>query len=701
RQNDAPREQAKALVRRGWAGLVTGHTHHAELTLFGDDAFYANVGSCSDVMSERPARLGLPPVFLAQRQLTWLEIEAGAELHARLVHGVTDLPGSTRPERLAARRLPDVPPRRPSVVGSFPQGPAWPSPSPTLGRARRVRRIGAALIATAGVINLVSALTPPLRHRLHTLEDLVPLPLAVPQFAAALVALSGLGLLLVARGVRRGQRHAWQIAIAVLTVSAALHLVKGLDPEESLITLGVAAYLARHRSAFRARTDLTSLRKGLLGLGIGAVVAISAATAAVEFIRHGRTRPPFGDALRAVLGHMLGQTWVDVPGRVDNFLGPVLLSVTVGLMLLAGWQLFRPVVARRVVPGDDRARARAVVAAHGGDTLAYFALRDDKQYFFFGSSMVAYAVVGGIALVSPDPIGPVTERDQVWTAFRHFADERAWPIAVMGAGEEWLPIYRASGMHDLYVGDEAVLDVARFSLEGGQAKGLRQAVNRVAKYGYRIEFHDPAHLDPELRRSLEAMMGRSRRGEVERGFSMTLGRVFCPDDEGLLLAVAFGPDGAPGAFCQYVPAPDIEGYSLDLMRRADDGGPNGVTDFVVVETIRYLREKGFRGLALNFATMRAVLAGESGDRITQRVERWLLQKMSDSMQIESLWYFNAKYDPEWRPRYAVYDAPEHLLPAAMAVARAESFWELPIIGRFLVPSGGGPAPAPEPEAEAE
>jgi hypothetical protein len=74
--------------------------------------------------------------------------------------------------------------------------------------------------------------------------------------------------------------------------------------------------------------------------------------------------------------------------------------------------------------------------------------------------------------------------------------------------------------------------------------------------------------------------------------------------------------------------------------------------------------------------------------------------MSDSMQIESLWKFNAKFDPEWQPRYALYDSPEHALPAAIAVARAESFWELPIIGRFLVPSGSTddsqPSEAPAP-----
>ena len=64
----------------------------------------------------------------------------------------------------------------------------------------------------------------------------------------------------------------------------------------------------------------------------------------------------------------------------------------------------------------------------------------------------------------------------------------------------------------------------------------------------------------------------------------------------------------------------------------------------------------------------------------------MLKRMSDSMQIESLWRFNAKFDPEWLPRYVVWDSAEQSLGAALAIARAESFWELPIIGRFLVPS---------------
>jgi lysyl-tRNA synthetase class 2 len=385
-----------------------------------------------------------------------------------------------------------------------------------------------------------------------------------------------------------------------------------------------------------------------------------------------------------------------------------MLTVGAGLVAAAAYLFFRPVVARRRSAGADTGleRAREIVKKHGSGTLDYFALRSDKQFFFWGDTVIAYGVYGGVCLVSPDPIGPVAERDEAWRAFRRFADDQGWTLAVLGAGEEWLPVYRESGMHDLYVGDEAVVDCGRFTLEGGRYKGLRQAVNRMAKYGYRVSFHDPALLDPALRSQLESVMTKSRRGDVERGFSMTLGRAFDPADAGLLLAVVHGPadgspDGQPGpvvAFIQYVPAPGIDGYSLDLMRRDDGDHPNGLMDFAIVETIKQLPALGRYGLGLNFATMRAVLAGEAGEGLSQRIQAWMLRRMSGSMQIESLWRFNAKYDPRWQPRYAIYDSTEHALPAAMAIARAESFWELPVIGRLLVPGSDRTEPTPEPAA---
>jgi lysylphosphatidylglycerol synthetase-like protein (DUF2156 family) len=240
-------------------------------------------------------------------------------------------------------------------------------------------------------------------------------------------------------------------------------------------------------------------------------------------------------------------------------------------------------------------------------------------------------------------------------------------------------------MRSFYIGDEAVVDCTCFHLDGGRHKGLRQAVNRIARHGYTIALHDPATIEPALRQRLLEVMTKSRRGHVERGFSMTLGRLFESTDQGLLLAVASDPDGLPVAFCHYVPAPGIDGYSLDVMRRDPGPHPNGLLDFVIVETIRHLRATGCRGLGLNFAAMRSVLACETAKTGAQQAQAWLMQRMSGSMQIESLWRFTAKYDPAWLPRYAVCDGAGKALPAALAMARAESFWELPLLGRFLTP----------------
>jgi lysylphosphatidylglycerol synthetase-like protein (DUF2156 family) len=568
--------------------------------------------------------------------------------------------------------------------------------APGLGSAaqhqRRVRRIGAGILLAAGVIDVVSAVTPPIRSRIEFVNDLVPL--AVPQVAAALVAVSGLALMLLSRGVRKGQRLAWTASVLILAASAVLHLVKAADVEEGVITALVAVYLVYHRRDFGAAGDRPSLVRGVLTALFGGVTAIVAGVVGVELYRprHSVPRVPLGRAVEVVTERLVGIYSTRLhPGELarnghfNRYVGPGLTAVGIGLLLYLLALAFRPVVVSHRPPPGDYSRARDIVRRWGGDTLAYFALRDDKRWWFLGDSVVAYAVIGGVCLVSPDPVGPREERERVWTAFHQFADAHGWPVAVMAAGEEWLPLYHAAGMRDLYVGDEAVVDCQAFSLEGGSMKGLRQAVNRVDRNGYRMQFYDPARVGPDLRAALRRVMAQNRRGEAERGFSMTLGRIFDPDDKGMLLAVAWGPDDEPAAFCHYVPATDINGFSLDLMRRTDGPHPNGLIDFVVVRTIEHLRERGMTGLGLNFATMRAVLAGETGDAWTQRIERWLLKRMSDSMQIESLWRYNAKFSPTWRPRYAVYDAPEHMLPAALAVARAESFFELPLIGRFLTP----------------
>ena len=685
--NDTARDDARRLVAKGYAGLITAATFRSELTNLGT-GFYANVGATAEVVAEHRGRFGLPPVFLHSQWVSWVEIESGAELHVRMLLAHNELPSPSRLERGITRgRVGGS--LHPSLVASYPVGDSWP-PAPDLRQAhrrtRRVRRWAAAAILITGIIDLLDSVTPPLHGRLHALEQFLPVRASVA--AGALVALAGLALIALGRGILRGQRRAWRVSVALLGGTIVLHVLAGADIEESVITGIVLAFLLVNRKEFQAASDATSMRSALIALGAVALGIAVVATASIELFthigHHHSQTLPWWTTFWAVSERFAGITTIDLPERADRFLAPALLTIGICLAAVTLYLLTRPVVDRRL--GSGRAaefRARDIVRRHGSSTLDYFALRSDKRWFFHRDSLVAYAVYGGVCLISPDPIGPRNECEQVWGAFRAFADTHGWTTAVMGAGESWLPTYRDSGMHNIYLGDEAVVRLQEFSLAGKHMKGLRQAHNRIKKYGYSVTFHDPSKIDSGLTEELTSLMRLSRQGEHERGFSMMLGRVFDPRDAGLLLTVVRTPEGAAAAMCQFVPATGINGFSLDLMRRDPGDHPNGLLDFALCSTIEHLAARGFDGLSLNFAAMRSTLAGEKGDGTVQRAERWFLKRLSNFAQIESLWKFNAKYEPEWLPRYVVFDTAEHLVPVIMAILRAESLWEIPVLGRLL------------------
>jgi predicted phosphodiesterase len=126
-QNTAARERADDLIADGYAGYVSGHTHHPELHSNGD-GFYANSGSCTSVVEAIDTMRGIPPVYLRTQQLSWLEISAGADRACRvqLKSARVELPGGTRLERfMAAARNPHA--SDPCPVASWPDGPCWPT----------------------------------------------------------------------------------------------------------------------------------------------------------------------------------------------------------------------------------------------------------------------------------------------------------------------------------------------------------------------------------------------------------------------------------------------------------------------------------------------------------------------------------------------------------------------------------------------
>ena len=329
-----------------------------------------------------------------------------------------------------------------------------------------------------GALDLVSALTPPFRERLEILTEIMPMQL--PEAATAVTAVAGILLLLVARGLRAGQHRAWVAAVAVLGVSSVLHLVKGGDIEEAVLSAIVLGILVASRRAFTGTGDELATRWCAGVLAVGVVGGVAVATTAIELMRRPDLSLP--TAVAAASERLVGVSSIRLPRHMNAFLTPTLGALGALVAITAVLMVLRPAIIRRRTNGDVE-RARAVVHRYGRDTLAYFALRDDKHFFFWGSTVVSYAVFGTVCLVSPDPIGPDDERRTAWEAFHRYADDHGWAVAVLGASEEWLATYASLGMRHLYLGDEGIVDCTSLCLDGGKHKSLRQAVNRVASTG--------------------------------------------------------------------------------------------------------------------------------------------------------------------------------------------------------------------------
>ncbi len=509
------------------------------------------------------------------------------------------------------------------------------------------------------------------------------IPFHATRGAASTLVLVSLALLLTARGLRHGGRLAWAGTLALLTMSVALNIVKGLDVEEAVLGLAAGVWLASMRRAFPVLPTRVAARRALL-LGGGGTVAAVVGGVALSMAVGRKHHPRFGESTRAVAERLGGDWALPLPGA-GHFVTPMLVALGIGLAGSTLWLLLSPRPGLRLSAAahvEERERARRVVAAHGGATLDYFALRDDKDWFFYESSVVAHSVRRGVCLVSPDPIGPAAEREGVLAAFLAYAERQGWSIAVVGASGDWLPLYEVAGMRALYMGDEAVVDCGTFTLEGPPMKSLRGAYGRVQRAGYTAQFIDPLAVTPEDREAIDDLTVASRRGEAERGFSMTLSRMFDAHDEGLLLTIVRDAERKIQAFLQWTPAMGIGGWSLDVMRRNPAGElPNGIMDFAIVATIFHLAAGG-GGLGLNFAMLREVVASESTSG-RARLSKAAVRALTGKAQVESLWRFNSKYDPAWVPRYVVVDSLDQAVLQGFAMADAEGVGELPIIGRFL------------------
>ena len=535
---------------------------------------------------------------------------------------------------------------------------AWPAP-----------RLAAAVAALAGLLNLVSALLPAEADRLRVLDELVPG--AVSAGATAATAAAGIGLLLLAGGLRRRQRLAWLATVLLLGGSAVLNVAKGLDVEEALVEAFLAGLLVGQAGRFTARQGplerRAALRPGLLVVAATAVYATLGLLANADDVAVPLTP---GRVLRETVRMAVGLgSGVGLEGRFGQvFPGSVAAVFYLGALLVAA-RMLAPALAR---PVRDPGLAEAVAASD--DSLAYFALRDDRLSVRGGDALVSWAPVGVVALAAGDPLGPRDSWPAAVSAFLAEAAAQGRIAAVLGCGLDAARVWQAAGLATtIYLGDEAVLDLDRFTLEGRAVRIARQSWRRAQRAGLSATVGRTGELGSGELAALRDLAARWRPPTPERGFSMALGRLFDPRDAAGFLVVGRDAAGHPLGFLHLVPW-DGDGASLDAMRR-DRDAPAILNDFLVVEAARRLPAFGVRRLSLNFSFLRAILAagGDAGLRL--RAARWGLCRLSRRFPIQSLYQFNKKFAPAWQPRYLAVPTAEDLATVTLACLRAEGLLE--------------------------
>ncbi len=572
-------------------------------------------------------------------------------------------------------------------------------------RTAGTARLLTAMVAVGGLVNLASALFRRPGQALGTVERLGPG--VVHPAAHVLVVPVGALLLIASRGLARGNRRAWQLSVALLGMSAVLHVLRGPDYAAAIVTALIAVALLARRQDFPfsgdpgAQPSAVVRLTGLLALAVGyglIAIFVYRTAAGVSFSLTAAS----ADTLRGLIGmRPAGEAYL---GRGFSRWFPlsVLSIAAIGLIWAADVWL-RPWRQRIFPDAGRRERAAQIVRQWGADTLAPFAMRADKDWFIRHRTLIAFRVVRDVAVIGGDPVGPPQQAGQALDEFLAYARSRGWHVAVLGASDRLLQTYRDRGLHPIYHGDEAIIDVPSFSLDGRPMRTSRQAVHRLERRGYRTEAMWAGDVPPALRADLAALDKAWLRGGVRKGFTMELDSLFRLGGTDAVFLIGRDSSGQLAGCLHMAVCGPSRSLSLSSMPRKP-GTPNGFSAWLIVNAVWWARRNGFQHLSLNFAPFADLLSAGTPSSSAQRLKRGALLSLKHALalQLDNLVRFDRQFSPHWQSRYVVVEHRTDLPRIAFAAMAAEGY--LPhadlVRGANWLPDADKPG-APPPDGAAE
>jgi len=530
-----------------------------------------------------------------------------------------------------------------------------------------------------GVLNVVANIFRRFQPVAHRVDKVIPGLVNSTAFSTALF--TSLVLILVASGLRRRKRRAWTIAVIVLAFNLLSDFFRyHYHPLQIIPNAVLLVILLIVRNEFYAISDPATRFQPLYAFAILLSFTIISAIMMLYF-RHGHDivgNPSFKNIFLTVIEGMVGISGPIefVNQRASDAVEFSLAALGIFTIVLPLFLYFRRVKPLPKMSDEDIEIVRKLIRHDvDQDSLGYFATRRDKSVIWAPNKKagIAYRVEAGVMLASGDPFGEYSLWPAAIDAFLEEAKLHAWTPAVMGAsdrgGEVWV---EHAGMTAFDIGDEAIIKVKDFTLEGRPMANVRQMVNRIGRKGYVAKTTKWSDLDLNIRVELRGLAKKWRYGTPERGFSMSMDRFGEDIDGETVITIATLGDEIKGLL-YFVPWSN-DGISLDRMQR-ERGTDPGVNELLIVQTVEWARENKIESISLNFAAFRSLF--ERADKISAgpitRGSRNVIRFFSNYFQVESLYRFNAKFDPEWQTRYLVYPKATDIAKIGWAAIKAEQF----------------------------
>jgi phosphatidylglycerol lysyltransferase len=532
--------------------------------------------------------------------------------------------------------------------------------------------IATLLTAGMGIVNLVSAVTPGIHNRVRWLEDLFPFP--VRAGAHTFAAVIGFLLLVLSVNLLRRKRVAWLLTVVLLILSILSHLIKGWDYEESLLAGVLLIQLVSMRGQFTAQSDRPSIVQGIRGLIAALLFTLAYGTLGFYLLdRHYSVDFDLRSALLQTLAMFFTEdnAGLQPTNRFGQFFADSIYIIGATTLGYGLWMLLRPVLLRSGATQRDRIHAQTIVEAYGHSSLARFTLFDDKDYYFSpsGQSVIAYVPKGRGAIALGDPIGPPADRREVIVGFQQFCARNDWYPAFYQTLPDDLALYQSLGLQSLQIGEEAIVDLHAFTLEGKLGRNLRTPVNKMVKAGHRIEFHAPPIADRllhELRpvsdEWLQMMQG------AEKKFSLGwFNETYLRDCE---IAVVRNAKGQVTAFANVVSEYHFNEITIDLMRHRQNV-EHGTMDFLFVSLFQHFKEQGYDGFNLGLSALSGIGSSKQSPRL-EKALRYLYRHLNQFYNFQGLHAYKEKFRPRWEPRYLIYPGWFALPDVVVALVRADS-----------------------------